>query len=434
MKKPFLLSLFLTLALAFAAGAGWFAGRQQQAPQPHHAADGSGRQVKFYQSPMHPWIKSDQPGRCTICGMDLVPVYDETEAASASSAMMSDTQAMPDNNSTAAVATDPGLLKLSANSVRVAGIRAEPVRRGVLTKTLEVAGNVDDDETRHRFISAFSSGRVEKLYVRYVGAEVTAGQPLATFYAPEVQVAQGELLLAMKTGGVNANGAREKLRRLGLSDAQIAALEKRGSADRDVEILAPLGGSVIERNVYEGQWVNYGDKLFTLADFSVMWFQFDAYERDLPWLKVGQSVAVTTDAVPGRVFNAKITFIDPNLNETTRSTKVRVEISNADRALAHRVYARGRVAVSGDDDNGAADTLLVPRTAVLQAGERAVAYVEREPGQYEPRVVKLGRTGDRDFEVLAGLHEGERVVTAGNLLLDAQAQLGREVASSAHTH
>ncbi len=430
MKKTFLLSLFLTLALALAAGAGWFAGQRQQPS--HRAADGggsSGRQAKFYQSPMHPWIKSDQPGKCTICGMDLVPVYDEAELGSA--AGMSDAHAMPDNNS-AAAATGTGLLKLSANSVRVAGIRAEPVRRGALAKTLEVSGSVDDDETRHRFISAFSSGRVEKLYVRYVGAEVTAGQPLATFYAPEVQVAQGELLLAMKAGGVNANGAREKLRRLGLSDAQIAAVEKRGSADRDVEILAPLGGSVIERNVYEGQWVNYGDKLFTLADFSIMWFQFDAYERDLPWLKVGQPVAVTTDAVPGRVFNAQITFIDPNLNELTRSTKVRVEIPNADRALAHRVYARGRVAVgAGDGEN---HTLLVPRSAVLQAGERAMAYVEREPGQYEPRVVKLGRVGDRDYEVLDGLREGERVVTAGNLLLDAQAQLGREVASSEHTH
>ncbi len=294
---------------------------------------------------MHPWIKSDKPGKCTICGMDLVPVYNDAEPASSS------TMSMAHAPDTAAAANDPGLLKLSQNSVRIAGIRTEPVRRGALTKTLEVAGTVDDDETRHRFISAFSSGRVEKLEVRYVGAEVVKGQPLATLYAPDIQVAEGELLLALKTAGDRGSavaGTREKLRRLGLTDDQIAAVEKRGTADRDVPILAPIGGTVVERNVYEGQWVNYGDKLFTLADFSTMWFQFDAYERDLPWLKVGQPVEVTTDAVPGRVFRAKIAFIDPNLNEMTRSTKVRVEIPNPDRALAHRVYARGRVQVNGE--------------------------------------------------------------------------------------
>jgi Cu(I)/Ag(I) efflux system membrane fusion protein len=190
-----------------------------------------------------------------------------------------------------------------------------------------------------------------------------------------------------------------------------------------------MSGTVVARFVYEGQYVAEGEKLFELADFSRMWFQFDAYERDLPWLRVGQEVEVATASAPGRVFRAPIRFLDPNVNEMTRVAKVRVELDNPPvdathgtrRLLAHRTWAEGRVRVE------APDALLVPRSAVLNPGGEPVAYVEAAPGSYEQRTLQLGRIGDDDVEVLAGLAEGERVVLRGNLLIDAQAQLNQAV-------
>jgi Cu(I)/Ag(I) efflux system membrane fusion protein len=186
-----------------------------------------------------------------------------------------------------------------------------------------------------------------------------------------------------------------------------------------------MTGTVITREVYEGQYVKEGDRLFELADFSKMWFRFDAYERDLAWIKPGQQVDVTTPAVPGKVFAATITFIDPNLDDKTRSAKVRVELNNPlverggklQRELYHRLYAEGLVKIE------VPETLCVPRSAVLSPAGQPVVYVDKGGGIYEQRKLKLGRAGDDLWEVLDGLQAGERVVTAGNLLIDAQAQL-----------
>ena len=364
---------------------------------------------------MHPWIKSDHPGKCTICGMNMVAVFEDQPNVAGGE--------QPKEGS-----GDQTTITLAPDSIRVAGVRSAPLRFGPLTRSLDVSGMVDDDETRHRYISAFTSGRVESLAVNYVGAKVVAGQPLATFYSPDLLIAEQEFLSAGHAADkIGTNAGREKLRRFGLTDGQIDDLSKRGTAGRTTEILSPISGTVVERQVYEGQWVNYGDRLFTVADFSTMWFQFDAYERDLAWLKVGQTVEMKTDVQPGRVYTAPITFIAPNFDPMTRSTKVRVEVANTDCSLPHRIYARGKVSVGTSEPR-----LLVPRAAVLNTGERVIAYVEHGGGRYEARALKLGLAGDFDYEVLGGLHEGERVVTAGNLLLDSQSELGRESASTSY--
>jgi Cu(I)/Ag(I) efflux system membrane fusion protein len=211
---------------------------------------------------------------------------------------------------------------------------------------------------------------------------------------------------------------------LGLSEAQIAALPNKLATSIHTEIVAPMSGTVVSRSVYEGAYVKEGEKLFELADFSTMWFRFDAYERDLVWLQPGQSVDVTTPAAPGRVFTAPIAFIDPNLNDPTRSAKVRVELANpllqtngqTRRELLHRIYAQGVVHVA------LPEVLALPRSAVLAPG-RPYVFVDKGAGVFEQRKVKLGRAGDELWEVLEGLTEGERVVTTGNLLIDSQAQL-----------
>ena len=372
------------------------------------------RKILYYQSAMHPWIKSDKPGNCPICGMKLVAIYEGDDSATA------------DN-----------IVTLKSNSVSAVGVQSEEVRVRPLRHTVRVAGKIDDDDTRHRLLAAYTDGRIEKLSVNYVGAEVKAGEPLATFYSPDLLAAEHEFILLARPasdGGKKSlteensrmvNAVMQRLKLLGLTEAQIEALRKNGEANSFTEISAPMTGTVVARHAYEGQYLKAGDALFEIADFSTMWFVFAAYERDLAWLQAGQAVAVSTPSVPGKIFRATIAFIDPNLDEATRSAKVRVEITNPvittngppHRELRHRLFAEGVVTVD------APDTLAVPRSAVLSPGGAPKVFVDRGDGHYEERKIKLGRTGDDFLEVLQGLEAGEKVVTAGNVLIDAEAQL-----------
>jgi Cu(I)/Ag(I) efflux system membrane fusion protein len=424
MKARTLLLFLLTAVLA--AMGGWFAARYGSAPKLAEASNS--RKILYYQSAMHPWIKSATPGNCTICGMKLTPVYEGEKGVEISA----DTVSLP------------------TNSITVLNVQTEEVQRRPLVHTLRVAGRIEEDDTRHRIVSAYIDGRIDKLSINFVGAEVVEGQPLATFYSPQLLTAEREYLSLRRNASALAThpvdsavldaeqtnllrSAAQRLKRLGLTDAQVEQLAKKEETDTHTEIRAPISGTVVSRFVYEGQYVKEGDKLFEISDFSTMWFVFDAYERDLAWIRPGEMVDVTTPAVPGKVFAAPITFVDPNLNDMTRSAKVRVEVPNPlveengrkRRPLFHRLFAEGVVKTETPE------TLVVPRTAVLAPGPEAVAYVDLSGGSYQRRTLKLGRIGDDGWEVIEGLHQGERVVTAGNLLIDAQAQLNQSAQQGA---
>jgi Cu(I)/Ag(I) efflux system membrane fusion protein len=277
---------------------------------------------------------------------------------------------------------------------------------------------------RHRILSAYIDGRVHKLHVNFMGAEVAEGQPLAEFYSPTLL--QSEREYRQLTGDLKKNTGL-RLRQMGLTPAQIEALDKKAGDALTSQILSPISGTVVGQNVYEGQYVTAGEKLLEIADFSTMWFQFRAYEQDMPWIEIGQSVTVTTPSLPGKSFEGKVTFIDPNFDETTRSTKVRVELANplinGRRVLLHRLYADGALKVA------APAMLTVPRSAVIETGPEAVVYVDRSEGAYARTVVKLGRRGDKLMEILSGIQAGDKVVTNGNLLIDGQAEMNRSFMS-----
>jgi Cu(I)/Ag(I) efflux system membrane fusion protein len=399
MKPSSIVTLILVAALA--AIAGWFGalkvgGVVPNAPEGASAA----RKIKFYQSSMHPWIKSDKPGKCTICGMALVPVY-EGESG---------------------IPTDSGLVPLSAASASVIGVQTAEIRRAPLTRTLRVTGVLDDDETLHRILTARVPGRVEKLFVNQLGAEVAAGEPLVTLYSPEVLNASRLYIERLKAGpnafpASEVASARERLLTLGLTTDDLARIEKTREPEATLTMRAPMAGTVVARAAYEGQYVQPDTTLFEIGDLSHLWFLFDAYEPDLPFLKVGQTVEVSVPSRPGETVSAPIAFIDPNLNEMTRTARIRVVIPNTDRRLLHRQTASGHVAIDTPD------ILLVPRNAVLFTQAAPVVYVDKTAGTYEPRTLKLGRSGDTTYEVLSGLNAGEKVVTQGALLLDGQAQL-----------
>ena len=412
--KARIILLVLIVAAAAAAG-GWLAARQWGANAHSTVAAGSARKILYYQSAMHPWIKSDQPGRCTICGMELSPVYEGGKSFDAGE----------------------GVIMLGSNAIQVINVQTDTVKRQALKRSLRFAGTIDDDDTRHRIVSAYIDGRIDKLSVNYVGAEVVAGEPLATLYSPMLLTAEREYSALRKQGEVTAqpgdasshhdlsSTAMQRLKRFGLTDAQIAALPTKSPNDIHTQILAPMSGTVVARHVYEGQYVKEGEKLFEIADFSKMWLLFDAYERDLAWLKPGQKVIATTPSAPGKTFAGAIVFIDPNLREMTRSAKVRVELPNPlvesegrnSRELFHKLFAEAEVMVE------LPEVLTVSRSAVLSPGARPLVYVDKGGGAYEQRKIRLGRVGEDDYEVLDGLKEGESVVTQGSMLIDAQAQL-----------
>ncbi len=390
--KNFLIALLLSAALAACS----------------KSPPANTRAVKFYQSPMHPWITSSHPGNCTICGMALVPVYEGDAAAPSSSDE-----------------TEP--LTLKEASLRVLGVATVPARRMELTRELRFSGIFEDDDTTHRLIGAFYDGRIEKVYIDHVGEYVTKGQPLAAIYSPELLYVVREYQTAAQTenAGLAATSAR-RLVQYGLSPEQVAALGRQKAPAYTIDLLAPTDGTVLVRKAYPGQYIKTGEPLFEIGDLGHLWFHAEVYERDLPGIRIGQRATLTTPTVPGREFSGVVTFIDPNFDPATRSTKVRIEVTNPilDRGehglrylLPHRAYAEASIAASFGD------VLVVPRSAVLRDGSRSVVYVAQGPGAYIPRMVKVGRVGDEGVEILSGLSPNESVVSEGNLLIDAEAQL-----------
>lgn len=403
-------AIFLTLVVAIPAT--WFATRQLHHGNASSAATSgqpAGRKLIYYQSAMHPWIKSPKPGRCTICGMELTPVYEG------------------DSGFDAAGGGD--VVPLTQTMIQVVKVQTAEAQVRPLTRTLTVAGMIDDNATRHRVLSAYIPGRVQKLYVNFMGAEVKEGQPLAEFYSPTLL--QSEREYRTLTGELRSATAL-RLLQMGLTSAQIKELPEKPGDKLTSQILSPIGGTVVAQSVYEGQYVQEGERLFEIADFSTMWFQFRAYEQDLPWIKPGLKVDITTPSHPGKTFTGNITFIDPNFDEVTRSTKVRVELENplveGRRLLLHRLYADGLVRLD------LPDALTIPRAAVIETGPEAVAYVDQGGGAYSRRVLQLGRRGDLLVEVASGLSAGDKVVVNGNLLIDGQAEMNRAFAEPAATN
>lgn len=389
----------IALTALLAVSATWVAMRNLAPHEPAAITAPAQRKVLFYQSPMHPWIKSDKPGRCTICGMELTPVFEGDKGIDGG---------------------DDHVLTLTENQVQVLHVQTAEAKVRPLARTLPVAGIITENAMRHRVLAAYVDGRIDKLHVNYLGAEVTAGEPLAEFYSPTLLQAEREY---RQLGGELRNNTALRLRQMGLAPEQITALGQKPADMLTSQILSPISGTVVTQAVYQGQYVATGAPLLEIADFSTMWFVFRAYEQDMPWIHTGQAVKITTPAVPEKTFRGTITFIDPNFDDSTRSAKIRVELPNplvnGNRELLNRFYAEGVVELDTPS------VLTVPRAAVLETGPEAVVYVDRNGGAYQAVVVKTGRRGDELVEVLSGISEGDKVVTQGNLLIDGQTELNR---------
>lgn len=361
-----------------------------------------------YTCSMHPSFRSTDPNdRCPICGMELVPV-----------------------TSSSARDDDVVAIELSERSLALLNLQTFVVERGSATAQLRLIGSLDFDERALTTISAWTGGRIERLYVNYSGAQVEAGEPLVELYSPELLIAQQELLQAQRQANREApaflaesnqttlRAARERLRLLGLSNSQIEQVIARGEASDRIEIHAPSSGLVVTRNVSQGDYVNTGDTLLELADAERMWAVFELFERDLAYIEVGQTLtfSLTSSEQP---LEGVVESLSPRLEADSRTRQVRVAIQNAGGNLTAGALLRARVDIEVDD------VITIPASAPLLTGKRAVVYVRTSPdsNEFEARQVEIGRRLGEYYEVLSGLEEGELVVSRGAFRIDSELQL-----------
>ncbi len=460
-NKKLLLVGGLALVLGLVLGTGWGGDRAQPAPK-EMAKD----TVEVWTCSMHPQIRLPAPGQCPICAMDLIPVATNSETG------------------------DVGAreLKLSARAQKLAEIQIVAVERRFVPVETRMVGKIAVDETRLRDIAAWVPGRIDRLYVDYTGVQVNEGDHMVYLYSPELITAQEELLQALRALGQLANNGvptlrqtakatvesvREKLRLWGLTAAQIAEIERAQKPSDHLTIYAPASGVVVKRHVGQGAYVQTGARIYTIADLSQVWLELAAYESDLAWIHYGQEVEFSTEAYPSEYFAGRIAFIDPLLDEKTRTVRVRVNVDNADGRLKPGMLARavsraratadGRVmdeALAGKwispmhpeivkDRPGVCDIcgmalvraeelgymdretaarekpLVVPASAVLITGKRAIVYVAvpERPGIFAGREVELGPRAGDFYLVKSGLRAGEQVVVNGAFKIDSALQI-----------
>jgi Cu(I)/Ag(I) efflux system membrane fusion protein len=412
---------------------------------------------------MHPQIRQPKPGKCPLCFMDLIPASSDGGDIG------------------------PRQISFSKEAVKLMEIDTTAVQRKFVTAEIRMVGKIDYDETQVKHITAWVPGRIDRLYVDFTGIKVEKGDHMVYLYSKELLEDQRALLAAIagaesikpessdfanRLKSANVEAVRTRLRLRGLNDEQIAAIEKAGKPVTHLTIYSPIGGIVIEKSATEGMYVNVGTHIYTVADLSKLWVKLDAYESDLPWIRYGQEVEFSTEAYPGQVFKGIISFRDPVLNAKTRTVKVRVNVDNPDGKLKPEMFVRAvlraKVAQGGavmepdlagkwicpmhpsvvKTQPGACDIcgmdlvatdslytavgapneppLVIPATAPLITGKRAVVYVriaDANKPTFEGREVVLGPRAGNHYLVRKGLAEGEIVVTNGNFKIDSALQI-----------
>ena len=352
---------------------------------------------------MHPQVRNSEAGKCPICGMDLVPVASIGDSG-----------------------LDMNQIQMTEAAMKLADIQTVVVGTTIPEKQVYLPGRIEADERGIANVTAHFSGRVEKLYADFTGQFINRGQTLATLYSPDLVTAQKELFEAMKFKSSNPSfyeAAVQKLKLWELTDRQIRAIEEAGQPQYNFNVYAPRSGTIISRKISEGEHVMDGQTLFEIADLNRLWVLFDAYESDLPWIKVGDSITFNVQSLPGRTFKSVVTFIDPVVNNQTRTASVRTELANVDNQLKPEMFVEGIVTAGLSSSE---ESLMIPKTAVLWTGKRAVVYV-KSPGFEQPtfefREIDLGTDAGEYYVVNRGLSEGEEIAANGVFKIDGAAQL-----------
>ena len=328
--------------------------------------------------------------------------------------------------------TQPGAsVELSPAEITAAGVQVADVRTATLKTDIAAFGRVEQPEAQLAAVSARIGGRVDKLYVQYTGERVQRGQSVADVYSPDVATALDEYRLAQENrnqlrqsddayarqqADALVEASQRKLELWGISAKQIGAPETSGIPH--VTIYSNASGTVIDRKVTQGQYVNAGDTLFTVADLSQVWIKVDVYEEQLPQIHPGQQVDLTADSLPNRTLHGHVDFIEPAANQQTRTVPIHVHVANPGMRLLPGMFVNATFV-----STAAQSSIVVPRSAVLDTGTRKIVYLARPNGVFEAREVQVGAPTEDLFPVLSGLALGDKVVLSGNFLIDSQTHL-----------
>jgi len=412
---------------------------------------------------MHPSVMLPGPGKCPICHMALIKAN----------------QLQDDSNSNA--------VKLPDSAVKMLQVQTSPVKRREIKFSLPLVGNIEYDETKTAMISAHFNGRVKKLYLNYVGAPVKKGQSIALFFSPDIVLLQRELQMLIRDykKAVASNNKYEiaaaeqsvlsvkaKIESWKLDPKQMVKQIRLEGTTPVMSFPAPISGVVTEKNIVEGQYFKRGDKLMSIADTSVMWAVMDAYETDLPWLRYGQQVEITAEAIPGQVFKGMIAYISPEVDKKTRTVGIRANVLNPGGQLRSGMFIKAKIQVEVGpggrpvlaslagkwispmhpeiikDKPGKCDVcgmqlvpvsslmaevntkenklpLVIPASSILFTGKRSLVYIETAKGVYAPRRITLGARAGDYYIVKSGLRVGDKVVTHGSFQIDSTAQINR---------
>jgi len=377
----------------------WFSGKSTSGAGAPSTMQG------YYTCSMHPSVKQQGPGKCPICGMDLIPITKEQQ--------------------------EQGVVTIDEARRQLIGVRTAPVTLGPMRDAFRAVGRVTYDESALSDVNLKVRGWITKLAVNQTGQRVAAGQTLFTMYSPELYNAQQDFLLATRSarGSTLApdagpsrvesleTAARQRLRLLGMNDPQIDGIAKSGVPMESIAVPSPASGFVIEKNVVEGASVDPGMRLYRIAALGKVWVEADVYEADLAHVRVGQAAKVTLDYLPGRPYEAKVAYIYPYLDSKVRTGRVRIEIANEALELRPGMYA----SVSLGADVG--KRVQVPAAAVVYTGPRRLVFVDLGEGRLRPQEIHVGTEANGMYEVLDGLQPGDMVAISGVFLIAAEARI-----------
>jgi Cu(I)/Ag(I) efflux system membrane fusion protein len=377
------------------------------------------RKVLYWVDPMHPAYHSDKPGIAPDCGMTLEPVY--ADGGTEWAAPADDLSSMP-----------PGTVKITAEKQQLIGVKFGRAEVTGGSRTIRATGKVAVDETRIQHVHTKVEGWIDQVFVDFTGKLVTKGEPLLTIYSPEMLASEKELLLAAKARNIMQKStltaaydqsqslfeaARRRLELWDLSGAQIDQIIETGQTIKNITLYSPATGYVTDRKAFPQLKVTPDTDLYTIVDLSHVWVMADIFEYEAPNILVGETARVSLQALPGRVFQTRVDYLEPQVDPITRTLKAHLHLENPGVMFKPDMYADVEFRLNQPPK------LTVPADAVLDAGERKTVFIDRGNGYFEPRQVKTGeRDGDR-IQILSGLRGGERVVTSGNFLIDSESQM-----------
>ncbi len=353
---------------------------------------------------MHPQIMNSEPGDCPICGMDLIPA----ESGAGGLAVNE--------------------IKMTENAMALANVQTTVVGSAETSDedgVISLSGKIAENEENNAVQASYFEGRLERLNVNYEGQKVNKGQLLAIIYSPNLVAAQQELITATslkESQPALYNAVRNKLKNWKLSDKQISAIEASGSVQDNFPIYATVSGTVAEVITKEGDYVKQGQPIVRVSNLNSVWAELDVYENQISQFNKGQKIKITTNAYPNKEFDAVISFIDPVLNNSTRTVTVRTTLNNTENLFKPGMFVTGKIKGTRQSLE---ESLSVPTSAVLWTGERSLVYVKTSPNEavFEMREVTIGvRNGD-SFTITSGLKNGDEIVTKGAFSVDAAAQL-----------